>query len=1056
MRLLFLSAILLASALSYSQDDSNVFRYPSLSSDATQIAFTYQGDLWTVATDGGDARRLTIHEAYDYAPQWSSDDSHILFSSNRYGNDDLYTIGANGQELERLTYNSAGDYNASFKSDNTIHFSTRRNWAMVEREAEYYEISSAGGTPYRSMDALGLESSYNNAGNLLALVRGTCRTSREKYRGPANRNIWIYNPTTDTYTQLTTDEGQDTQPQWGSANELYYLSAKDGRYNIYRQNIDANGTASGAAVKLTNLTKQGIDWFEVSRDGRTIVYTLGGSIYTRNTDASATSERVSINVTEDYRFDPDEYMDNTRGSNDFALSPNEKLIAYTVRGDVFVKKNDEDKPRSVAPSPHTSRESNVGWLNDSTVLFLSDRDGDYDLYAAEAKEGGDIFESFEWTTTKIQDTPVEEAYYVISPDRSKVAISSITGELTLVEVDTNGVFGIPRQLLSGWNTANSLSFSPNSEWIAYSRADLDFNNEIYIQKAEVGAEAINVSMHPRNDISPVWSPDGSKLGFRSVRNNGDTDIWFAWLREADWERTRSDWDDYEADADADIDSTFYIDVADIHERLAQVTRLPGNEFNLLISKDGEEFFFSTNGGGRQGSPGGSSFKKIKWNGEDEKTIVGAGNVGRPTLDSKGKNIYYTSRGQHKKVDTDGKKSKTLPFSAKMKVDHRAERAQIFDEAWRTMRDRFYDPNFHGEDWDELREIYEPRALSASTKQDFSYIVNLMLGQLNSSHMGLGGPTDEETQRLSTGRLGLELKPQGNGVMVTRVVPDSPADRESSKLSEGDIITAVNGQSIGSQNFYALINQTVDERIQLTVRRNGVDEHVVIRPSRSTRDLLYEEWVDDRKELVSKYSNGRLGYIHIRGMNWTSFERFERELMASGYGKDGIVIDVRYNGGGWTTDMVMAVLNVRQHSYTVPRGATDDLQRDNAKYKNHYPYGERLPLSALTKPSIALCNENSYSNAEIFSHAYKHLDHGSLVGAPTFGAVISTGGRGLMDGFFIRVPFRAWYVKETGENMEHGPAVPDYIIYNQPDSRAKGNDEQLQKSVDVLLGQIDGE
>jgi len=627
MRLLFLSAILLASALSYSQDDSNVFRYPSLSSDATQIAFTYQGDLWTVATDGGDARRLTIHEAYDYAPQWSSDDSHILFSSNRYGNDDLYTIGANGQELERLTYNSAGDYNASFKSDNTIHFSTRRNWAMVEREAEYYEISSAGGTPYRSMDALGLESSYNNAGNLLALVRGTCRTSREKYRGPANRNIWIYNPTTDTYTQLTTDEGQDTQPQWGSANELYYLSAKDGRYNIYRQNIDANGTASGAAVKLTNLTKQGIDWFEVSRDGRTIVYTLGGSIYTRNTDASATSERVSINVTEDYRFDPDEYMDNTRGSNDFALSPNEKLIAYTVRGDVFVKKNDEDKPRSVAPSPHTSRESNVGWLNDSTVLFLSDRDGDYDLYAAEAKEGGDIFESFEWTTTKIQDTPVEEAYYVISPDRSKVAISSITGELTLVEVDTNGVFGIPRQLLSGWNTANSLSFSPNSEWIAYSRADLDFNNEIYIQKAEVGAEAINVSMHPRNDISPVWSPDGSKLGFS----------------------TRSDWDDYEADADADIDSTFYIDVADIHERLAQVTRLPGNEFNLLISKDGEEFFFSTNGGGRQGSPGGSSFKKIKWNGEDEKTIVGAGNVGRPTLDSKGKNIYYTSRGQHKKV-----------------------------------------------------------------------------------------------------------------------------------------------------------------------------------------------------------------------------------------------------------------------------------------------------------------------------------------------------------------------------------------------------------------------
>jgi C-terminal processing protease CtpA/Prc/tricorn protease-like protein len=1056
MRLLFITLLTVRWLTINGQEDVQVFRYPSLSSDGSQIAFTYQGDIWTVEAQGGDARRLTIHEAYDYAAQWSGDDDRLLFSSNRYGNDDLYTIGVNGQNLQRLTYNSAGDYNASYKDDNTIHFSTRRNWAMVEREAEYYEISASGGTPYRSMESLGLESSYNNTATLLALVRGTCRTSREKYRGPANRNIWVYNPTSDTYTQLTTDEGQDTQPQWGSGNELYYLSASEGRYNIYRQTIDANGAASGAPVKLTNQTKEGIDWFEVSRDGSTLVYTLGGSIYTKSTDTGATAQRVIINVTEDYRFDPDEYMTNTNGSNEIALSPNEKLIAYTVRGDVFIKKNDEDKPRSVAPSPHTARESDVAWINDSTILFLSDRDGDYDLYAAQAKEGGDIFESFEWTTTQIQNTPVEESYFVISPDHSKVAISSVTGELFLVDVDSMGVFGTPRQMLSGWNTANALSFSPNSEWIAYSRADLDFNNEIYIQKADPNATPINVSMHPRNDLSPVWSADGSKLGFTSVRNNGDSDVWFAWLKEEDWQRTSSDWDDYEADDDADVDSTFYIDVEGIHERLTQVTRLPGNEYNLMISKDGEHFYFSTNGGGRQGFPGSSMFKKVKWNGEDEKTILKDGRVGNLTLDSKGKNIYYTSRGQHKSIDAEGKKSKSLPFRAKMKVDARAERAQIFDEAWRTMRDRFYDPKFHGEDWDELREIYEPRALAASTKQDFSYMVNLMLGQLNSSHMGLRGGVDEETQRLSTGRLGLELMPEGSNVKVTRVVPDSPADRESSKLNEGDVITAVNGQSIGGQNFYAMVNQTVDERIQLTVRRNGVDEHVVIRPSRSTRDLLYEEWVDDRKALVDKYSNGRLGYIHIRGMNWTSFERFERELMASGYGKDGIVIDVRYNGGGWTTDMVMAVLNVRQHSYTVPRGATDDLQRDNDKYKNHYPYGERLPLSSLTKPSIALCNENSYSNAEIFSHAYKHLDHGSLVGAPTFGAVISTGGRGLMDGFFIRVPFRAWYVKATGENMEHGPAVPDYIIYNQPDSRAKGNDEQLKKSVDVLLSEINGQ
>ena len=194
--------------------------------------------------------------------------------------------------------------------------------------------------------------------------------------------------------------------------------------------------------------------------------------------------------------------------------------------------------------------------------------------------------------------------------------------------------------------------------------------------------------------------------------------------------------------------------------------------------------------------------------------------------------------------------------------------------------------------------------------------------------------------------------------------------------------------------------------------------VVIRPTSSLRTSLYQNWVQKQKALVDTYSKGRLGYIHIQGMNWSSFERFERELTASGLGKEGIVIDVRFNGGGWTTDMLMTVLNVRQHAYTVPRGAAKDLDKEHLKFKNHYPYGERLPLSALTKPSIALCNENSYSNAEIFSHAYKHLGHGTLVGQPTFGAVISTGSHRLMDGSRVRMPFRGWYVKATEEKMDY--------------------------------------
>jgi C-terminal processing protease CtpA/Prc len=234
---------------------------------------------------------------------------------------------------------------------------------------------------------------------------------------------------------------------------------------------------------------------------------------------------------------------------------------------------------------------------------------------------------------------------------------------------------------------------------------------------------------------------------------------------------------------------------------------------------------------------------------------------------------------------------------------------------------------------------------------------------------------------------------------------------------------------------------------------GTAKETVIWPVESLSDERYEYWVDSRKELTEKHSDGRLGYIHVRGMNWTSFERFVREMMASGYGKEGLVIDVRYNGGGWSTDYLMAVLNTRQHAYTVPRGAASNLEEEHLNFREFYPFGDRLPLSSWTKTSIALCNERSYSNAEIFAHAYQSLGIGTLVGIPTFGAVISTGSWDLVDGSSVRMPRRAWYVKKTDKNMELGPAVPDIIVDNPPAYKARGIDPQLERAVQELLSQI---
>jgi tricorn protease len=409
------------------------------------------------------------------------------------------------------------------------------------------------------------------------------------------------------------------------------------------------------------------------------------------------------------------------------------------------------------------------------------------------------------------------------------------------------------------------------------------------------------------------------------------------------------------------------------------------------------------------------------------------------------------------VKLEGAKRENLPFSARMEIDYTQERAQIFGEAWRVLNAGFYDPNFHGQDWAALSEKYWAWGRRASTSRDFRDVFNMMLGELNASHLGLRGSDRAETQNERTGLLGVEIDPVDSGVRVERVVPNSPADRAASKLEQGDVITAVEGMPVTQgANFYAVLADRVDQRTVLSVRgANGREREVVIRPTGSLFRLLYEEWVADRRDLTERYSGGRLGYIHIQGMNWPSFERFERELVASGNGKDGIVIDVRFNGGGWTTDYLMAVLTVRQHAYTVPRGAADDLATQHTQFRTHYPFGERLPLAAWTKPSIALCNANSFSNAEIFSHAFKHVGLGTLVGEPTFGAVISTGGAGLIDGSFVRLPFRGWFVKATEENMENGPALPDIVIMGRPDDRAAGEDAQLRAAVDELLRQIDG-
>ncbi len=1043
---------------------------PSLAPQGKMLAFSYQGDIWTVPVVGGTARRLTIHESYEGNPTWTAGGDKLLFQGYRYGNPDIFSIEVEGGAVERHTWFSGSDYNPSVAPDGTIWFNSRRIYREVERLPEVFTLQTQGEwTPKRKLDALGEKPVVSPNGRYVAFVRGYCRTAREAYVGSANRDIWLFDQETGNYHQLTDHQGQDIQAEWKDDQTLIVLSARSGRYNLYELGINESGAKVGDLNALTNYTEEGIIDFTVSRNGEMMVFDYQGRLYRMPTASGSKPQLIDIDVTKDSRYDPILHKTYSNDVDEMDVSPNGDYLAMIIRGEIVIKQNDPEEKRTKVPVPHPSRDQDVQWLNDSTLVFSSDRSGNFDLYALTSAdpEQPDLFKTLKYELKQITQTEDNETRLSVAPDQQQIAFRRNRADLVLASIEDGELKG-QRTAYEGWARVFSLAWSPDSRWIAYSQSDLDFNEEVFIRPADLSKNPVNVSMHPRGDVSPVWSPDGSKLCFRSIRNNSDYDVWFAWLRVEDWEKSQRDWEEGEEEKSEkkkegkkedkgkkkkEVDP-IEIDLEGIHERLVQVTRLAGNEGNLAVSKDGETLFFTTNGGGRAGRPGKPDLMSVKWNGDDLTRLKDKFSIRGLRLGPKGKKFYYTKSGVPGTLDGKGKKTESQSFSAKLNIDQRQERMQLIREGWSALNEGFYDPNFHGKDFSELLAYYRPRMLKAGTIQDFRLVYNLMLGQLNASHMGLYGPTPKESQRERSGLLGVEWKTESGGLRVMRVLEGGPASRKVSRLNEGDILRKVNGVSLQTTNLYSLLEGTANEQVLLEVEApDGNRREVVIRPTNSLGQELYEAWTESRRVLTDSLSGGRLGYLHIRGMNWGSFERFERELMAAGYGKSGILIDVRYNGGGWTTDMLMAVLDVRQHAYTIPRGATESLEKNHTAFREHYPYGERLPFASWTKPSIALCNEYSYSNAEIFSHAYQNLDLGTLVGNPTFGAVISTGGHSLLDGSYVRMPFRAWYVKETGKNMEWEPAVPDIVLKNSPDGKAKGIDEQLTKAVETLLEEM---
>jgi len=370
-----------------------------------------------------------------------------------------------------------------------------------------------------------------------------------------------------------------------------------------------------------------------------------------------------------------------------------------------------------------------------------------------------------------------------------------------------------------------------------------------------------------------------------------------------------------------------------------------------------------------------------------------------------------------------------------------------------MRDRFYDPRMNNLDWNAIRRKYQPMARAALDARQLGEVGNMMLGELNASHMGFsvfsGFSAPRSTSTESTAHLGVRFVEgfAGPGWLVRDVIPNGPAAEAKSRIDPGEVILSIDGSAVTPDSDpTALLNGDLARDVELKVR--GVDDEVrtvVLRPTsyRNVRSNLYEAWLDHNQALVEERSSGSLGYLHIRGMSWSSFLKFEEELYEVGYGKDGLVIDVRKNGGGSTTDHLLTALTQPVHAITVPRGGSQGYPHDRKVY------------ASWSKPVVVLCDQDSFSNAEIFAHAIKHLGRGQVVGVTTAGGVISTGSAGLLDRFgSVRMPFRGWFLSADGEDMELNGCAPHHVVWPWPGELPAGRDIQLETAVRVLCADVE--
>lgn len=1017
---------------------------PAISPNGETIVFSYESDLWKVPSNGGPAVRLTGMDGDETAANISPDGKWLAFTSDQFGNNDVYVMPIDGGEVKQLTFHQSSDQVESWSWDSKQIYIRSNRYNRVSA----YKISMTGGTPERLFGHY-----HNTVHNLVQHPskpefyfneswEGFIFPQRKRYKGAFNPDIKSYNTQTGVFTKHTNWEGKDLWPTIDRNGVLYFTSDQhNGEYNLYTLE---NGTPKRLTSFNTSVVAP-----KVSANGNTVVFEKEYQIFTYDV-GSGKSSLLPITISRNNTLAKSQSFDVKNNISAFDISPDKKKLAFISRGEVFVSDAEGKFIRQIATDP-MGRALEIKWLTDNRTLMFSQTVEGYQNWFTISADGSGTSEQ---RTNDNQNNRNLE----FNSDLSKGVYMSGRNELRLIDLESFKSETIVEDEFWGFQNTQPI-FSPNDEYIVYN-AKRDFELDVFTYHID-SKKVLNLTQSGVSQTAPYWSPDGKYIYFSSTeiqpsypRGAGDNDIFRMALDnyEAPYKSDRFDElfkveeekedDDESSDEEESSEEKLEITINEtgLMERTERIGERFGSQFVFYIAQDGDKtmiLYLSNHDEGNNGvyvttlEP----FESPKTNKVDGiRSIQGLSEADGKVYVRSGGSVYSLSLGSAKatKIETE--------FSFQRNLQH--EFYQMFEELWANIEENFYNETFHDVNWKKIRDRYASYLPSVNSRNDLRRMNNDMLGELNSSHMGFNSFGEEENEFHSTISLsaGLMFEEQ-NPYIVSSIVKRGPLDVADKDVKPGDELIAINGEEVDkNQNRELYFSRPkMEEELALTFKRNREEVTVKLHPVSyfSTRNWLYDEWVDTNQEMVDSKTNERVAYVHMKNMGGGQLQNFLIEMTSEAYNRDALIFDLRYNTGGNVHDDVIRFLSQRKYAQWKYREGALTSQPN---------------FTPADKPIILLINEQSLSDAEVTAAGFKELGLGTIVGTETYRWIIFTSGKGLVDGSFYRLPSWGLYTLD-GANLEKTGVAPDITVHNNFKDRLTGNDPQLSRAIELVLEQL---